>query len=265
MVAAPVGHQCPTCVAEARREFRQGPGRRIAVANAKGVSATNAIAVSLVAMFLVEVVRGGPGSLITGPGPRVMVDLGAMNPFLVASGQSWRLFTAMFLHYGIIHLAVNAYSLVLLGNILEREIGRWRFLALYFLAGLAASAASYVFSPLGVVSAGASGAIFGVFGALFAVNYRRRHTAQGAMAMRAMWQIILLNVVINVVLSSYLDWRAHVGGAIAGMVIGFGFSPSGRSSLSRAAGPLACAAVALATVVMVVTRTHQLAPLVAGP
>ncbi len=119
---------------------------------------------------------------------------------LVASGETWRMFTAMFLHIGLIHLAVNAYSLYILGNVLEREVGRVRFLALYVLSGLFASAASYYFSPLNSVSAGASGAIFGIFGAVFAINYRRRHTAQGAMAMRAMAQIIVLNVIINVVL-----------------------------------------------------------------
>ena len=116
-----------------------------------------------------------------------------------------------------------------------------RFLALYVLSGLFASAASYYFSPLNSVSAGASGAIFGIFGAVFAINYRRRHTAQGAMAMRAMAQIIVLNVIINVVLSSYLDWRAHVGGVIAGMVMGFAFAAPGRESRQRWISIAGCA------------------------
>ncbi len=216
MIAAPGGPPVPLCVAEARQEFRRGPGRRIAVANAKRVSVTNVILVSLIAVFVLEIVRGGPESIVSGPSLREMVDMGAMFPPLVADGETWRLFTAMFLHFGVIHLAVNAYSLYILGNVLERELGRPKFAALYLLSGLAASAASYAFSDVFVVSAGASGAIFGIFGGVFAVNYRRRHTAQGAMAMRSMVQIIVLNVFINVVLSSYLDWRAHVGGAIAG-------------------------------------------------
>ncbi len=58
-----------------------------------------------------------------------MVDLGAEYPVLVADGETWRLFTAMFLHFGLFHLAVNAYSLFILGNVLEREVGRRRFLA----------------------------------------------------------------------------------------------------------------------------------------
>ena len=104
------------------------------------------------------------GSIATGPNLRTMVDMGAMFPPLVAAGENWRLFTAMFLHFGVIHLAVNAYSLFILGNVLERELGRPKFATLYLLSGLAASAASYAFSDLGTVSAGASGAIFGIFG-----------------------------------------------------------------------------------------------------
>jgi membrane associated rhomboid family serine protease len=258
MVAAPVGHQCPTCVAEARQEFRRGPGRRIAVANAKGVSVTNVILVSLVAMFVVEVAKGGVASIGSGPDLRTMIDLGAMNPVLVASGQNWRLFTAMFLHFGVIHLLVNAYSLYILGNVLEREIGRPRFAALYLLSGLAASAASFAFSGLGTVSAGASGAIFGIFGGVFAVNYRRRHTAMGAMAMRSMVQIIILNVVINVVLSSYLDWRAHLGGAIAGAALGFAFAADDRGSSRHATALAACGVMIAVIVATVVVRTDQI-------
>ena len=258
MVPAPVGHQCPTCVGEARREFAAGPGRRIAIANAKRVSVTNVLVAIIVAVFVIEVFQSGVDGLLSGPNARTLIDLGAENPVLVASGETWRMFTAMFLHIGLIHLAVNAYSLYILGNVLEREVGRVRFLALYVLSGLFASAASYYFSPLNSVSAGASGAIFGIFGAVFAINYRRRHTAQGAMAMRAMAQIIVLNVVINVVLSSYLDWRAHVGGAIAGMVMGFAFAAPGRDSKQRWISIAGCLAVALAIVAAVVVRTDQI-------
>ncbi len=258
MVPAPVGHQCPTCVGEARREFAAGPGRRLAIANAKRVSVTNVLVATIVAVFVIEVFQSGFGGLFSGPNARTLIDLGAENPILVASGETWRMFTAMFLHIGLIHLAVNAYSLYILGNVLEREVGRVRFLALYLLSGLFASAASYYFSPLNSVSAGASGAIFGIFGAVFAINYRRRHTAQGAMAMRAMVQIIVLNVIINVVLSSYLDWRAHVGGAIAGMVMGFAFAAPGRESKQRWISIAGCLAVALAIVATVVVRTDQI-------
>lgn len=258
MVAAPVGHQCPVCVAEARQEFRRGPGRRIAVANAKGVSVTNVILVTLIAVFALELLKGGVETIVRGPTLIQMVEMGAMFPPAVAAGETWRLSTAMFLHFGVIHLAVNAYSLYILGNVLERELGRPKFAALYLLSGLAASAASYAFSDVGVVSAGASGAIFGIFGGVFAVNYRRRHTAQGAMAMRSMVQIIVLNVFINVVLSSYLDWRAHVGGAIAGAVLGFAFAYPGREKTNRVATAVGIVAVCAVIVVAVMVRTDQI-------
>ena len=160
------------------QEFAAGPGRRIAIANAKRVSVTNVLVAIIVGVFVIEVFQSGVGGLIDGPNARTLIDLGAENPVLVASGETWRMFTAMFLHIGLIHLAVNAYSLYILGNVLEREVGRVRFLALYLLSGLFASAASYYFSPLNSVSAGASGAIFGIFGAVFAINYRRRHTGE---------------------------------------------------------------------------------------
>jgi membrane associated rhomboid family serine protease len=258
MIAAPVGHQCPVCVAEARQEFRRGPGRRIAVANAKGVSVTNVILVSLIAVFVLEIVRGGVESIVSGPSLREMVDMGAMFPPLVADGETWRLFTAMFLHFGVIHLAVNAYSLYILGNVLEGELGRPKFAALYLLSGLAASAASYAFSDVFVVSAGASGAIFGIFGGVFAVNYRRRHTTQGAMAMRSMVQIIVLNVFINVVLSSYLDWRAHVGGAIAGALLGFAFAYPGRENTNRVATAVGIVGLIVVIALTVMVRTDQI-------
>jgi membrane associated rhomboid family serine protease len=258
MIAAPVGHQCPTCVAEAQKEFRQGPGRRIAVANAKRVSVTNVVLVSLVAVFVLEIVKGGAESIASGPSALTMIDLGAMFPPLIAEGESWRLFTAMFLHFGVIHLAVNAYSLFILGSVLERELGRPRYAALYLLSGLAASAASYAFSDPLTVSAGASGAIFGVFGGVFAVNYRRRQTAMGAMAMRSMVQIIVLNVIINVVFASYLDWRAHVGGAIAGAALGFAFAFPGREQASRVATVVGIVAMSAVIVLTVVARTDQI-------
>ena len=262
MIPAPVGHQCPTCVAEARKEFRQGPGRRVAAANVQRVSVTNAILVILIAVYVLEVARGGLGSFVGGPDLLVMVNLGAMFPPLVADGETWRLFTAMFLHFGVFHLAVNAYSLFVLGNILERELGRPRYALLYLLSGLAASAASYAFSDLGTVSAGASGAIFGIFGAVFAVNYRRRHTAMGAMAMRSMVQIIVINVVINVLLASYLDWRAHLGGAVAGAALGFAFAFPGRERSNRVVTVVGIAAISAVIVLTVMARTDQILRLV---
>ena len=257
MIAAPVGHQCPTCVAEARREFRQGPGRRVAVANAQRVSVTNAILVILIAVYVLEVVRGGLGSFVGGPD--LLVD-GRPGGHVPAGGRARRRDMAA------VHRDVPALRClpprrqrvlaVRPGQHLERELGRPRFALLYLLSGLAASAASYAFSDLGTVSAGASGAIFGIFGAVFAVNYRRRHTAMGAMAMRSMVQIIVINVVINVL----VERRTSIGGPTwAGpSPVPRSGSPSrsrGASDSNRVATVVGIAAIS-AVIVLTVDGSH---------
>ena len=78
MIPAPVGHQCPECVNEARREFQRGPGRRIAAANIRRrASATTVLLLAIGAMYVVEIAVGGPGSLMTGPSPQKLIDIGA--------------------------------------------------------------------------------------------------------------------------------------------------------------------------------------------
>lgn len=103
---------------------------------------------------------------------RVLVHFGAKVPWLVAGGEYWRLFTAIFLHIGFLHLAFNSYALYSLGPQVETLYGRNRFLMIYLLSGLAGSVASYVLSAS--VSAGASGAIFGLVGALTVYLIRQR-------------------------------------------------------------------------------------------
>jgi membrane associated rhomboid family serine protease len=227
MVPAPVGHQCPNCVAEARREFRRGPGRRIAVANAKGASITKLLLLAIGAMYVVEVAVGGPGSLLTGPSEAQLVRLGASVPLVqrangallgIAAGQYWRLFTSMFLHAGILHIAFNAYALWLFGQMVEREFGHTRMLVIYLVSGFLASVASYAFGPVGTVGVGASGAIFGIFGAFIAFNYRRRHLAQAAANLRWAMTLILLNAFLAFAFRG-IDWRAHVGGFVAGLIL----------------------------------------------
>src|SRR5204862_4637739 len=96
----------------------------------------------------------------------------AMAPVLVADGEYYRLLTAAFLHAGLLHIAFNMGALYLFGPALERALGRGRFLALYLAAALGGSVASYLFSSRAALSVGASGAIFGVYGATFFVGRR---------------------------------------------------------------------------------------------
>ena len=228
MIPAPVGFQCPECVEEARREFKQGPGRALR----GGMSATKFLLIAIGLVYAVEVAVGGPGSLFEGPSVQSLIDLGALQPFLVANGQFWRLFTAMFLHGGLLHIAFNAYALYLFGAQVESTLGRTRFVIVYFVSGFIASAASYAFGPVEAVAVGASAAIFGVLGAFVAYNYRRRNLAVAAANLRWALTLILLNTLLIFAFRG-IDWRAHVGGLIAGFAAGWIAEGSGETKAQR--------------------------------
>ncbi len=242
MIPAPVGHQCPSCVNDARREFRQGPGRRVAAANIKrGLSATSILLGLMGTMYVVEIVAGGPGSLMSGPSAQTLVDLGASVALAqasdggligIAAGQNWRLITAIFLHAGILHIAFNAYALWIFGRVVEDELGSLRFVLIFFVTGFVASAASYAFGP-NAVGVGASGAIFGVFGAFVTYNYRRRHLALAAARLRGAVTLVLINMILAFTIPG-IDYRAHIGGFIAGLVAGFAAEGVGSRSTRRA-------------------------------
>jgi membrane associated rhomboid family serine protease len=134
-------------------------------------------------------------------------------PVGVAHGEYWRLVTAMFLHVSFLHIAFNMYALYWAGSILEQLIGRWRFLLLYLASGIAGSAGALLWSP-NVPSAGASGAIFGVLGALFVLERRGNISTGGQIA-----ALIVINLVITFALSTYISVGAHVGGLFAGIVL----------------------------------------------
>ena len=143
MLPAAVGHQCPECVKEAKQEFVR-PARNPSTRVGRGLTATNVLLVIMVAVFGLELVLGGPGSLLTGPSGSILVRLGANvglwqsdNGCLIGigAGQYWRLFTPIFLHAGLIHIAFNGYALYIVGNVVEEELGWRRFLAIFFVTG----------------------------------------------------------------------------------------------------------------------------------
>src|SRR5215470_17955331 len=192
MTEASVGHQCPECVAEGRRTTRSV--RTVFGGTAAGVRgwvSAGLVAINTLLLFvsvgtgggLQALFGGGYGGLLGRATP--LTDAGAVvgecpiqfsNPphFVacgVATGEYYRLFTYMFLHYGLIHLATNMVSLLVLGRALEAALGPLRFTVLYLVAGLGGGVACYVFTPTGG-TVGASGAIFGLFAALFVVLRR---------------------------------------------------------------------------------------------
>jgi membrane associated rhomboid family serine protease len=268
MRVAPVGHHCPTCVEEARKEFRQGPGRRIAIANAKAVSITSALLVAIAAVYVLEVIRGGAGALFNGPNTVVLVKMGASVGLFpvtnteivgIALGQTWRLVSSMFLHAGLLHLLFNMYALWIFGTVMEDELGRGRYALVYFLTGLAAGAASYAFMPeVYIPGVGASGAVFGVFGALVAFNWKRRHTALGAARLRSAIFILLINAFLGFSSGGAIDWRAHAGGFVAGLLMGFAAEGFGRYRNERLTFAIGSLAVLAVTVGLVVWRTAEI-------
>ena len=268
MIPAPVGHQCPECVAEARREYRQGPGRQVAAANLKATPVTKILLIAIGIGYLWElIVAGGPGSLFDGPGYQDLIDAGALVPFTggteldltggIVGGEWWRLLSSMFLHAGLIHLGLNAYVLWIFGNEIEREIGRLETLAVFLVTGVFAGATSFAFAPGFTIAVGASGAIFGLVGAFITYNYLRRHHVMAQARLRGALTMLVINLIIGFSIPG-IDWRAHVGGLVAGLVAGFAVDPSRPAGPRRAYAAVGLVALLLAAIALVAIRTAQI-------
>jgi rhomboid protease GluP len=167
-----------------------------------------------------------------------------------ASGQWWRIFTCMFIHMGIIHILLNMGMLAAAGPLVERMVGNIGFLVLYLVAGLVGSLASLIWNPPLLVSVGASGAIFGVYGALLGLLLR----AHGSIPAKALGRVpiglgfLLFDQFFGMMLSNqvsvlHIDFAAHIGGLVAGflcgIVLGQPVTPkaaAGRPVRNRVAG-----------------------------
>jgi rhomboid protease GluP len=179
-----------------------------------------------VVVFLAMIIYGyvNYGTLDGSQDSRVLTVFGAKINELVAIGQVWRLFTAMFLHIGVIHLLFNLYALNSLGPLVESYFGHLRFTAIYLIAGLFGSLASYAFSP--VPSAGASGAIFGLAGAItvYFLKYRENFGARGRAILNNMFLVIGINLVFGLAQPGIDNW-GHMGGLIGGALVTAGVLP----------------------------------------
>jgi membrane associated rhomboid family serine protease len=238
MHAASVGHQCPECVAEGRRTQR--PARTAfggSHAGQQGYATKALIAINVVMLIIstlssrsANALAGGSnlGGLVGGNTP-LMDRLGVIgkcrvggtdfNPIYQACGiahdnEYYRLFTAMFMHFGILHLLLNMYALWVLGRALEQMLGPGRFLGLYLVAGLGGNVAAYLFQPT-ALSAGASTAIFGLFAALFLALRKMGLNAS------AVLPVIIINLVFTLLVPG-ISIAGHVGGLITGALAGAG-------------------------------------------
>jgi len=150
-----------------------------------------------------------------------LLSIGAMfGPSIILDGELWRLVTAMFLHGGIEHIAMNMLSLWFVGRVVESWFDRVSYISIYFISGLVGGLISIYMHPI-TVGIGASGAIFGIFGALsgMVIVHRKRMEEQFKSFMKEFGIILLLNLVIGVVFQS-VDLSAHIAGLIVGMIGG---------------------------------------------
>ncbi len=155
-----------------------------------------------------------------------LLNWGANFRPLTLEGQWWRLFTACFVHIGILHLLLNMFALLYIGLLLEPYLGRTRFLAAYLISGIAASIASLWWHDLNI-SAGASGAIFGLYGvflALLTTNLLDKSVKKALLTSIAVF--VVYNILNGMKPNSGIDNAAHIGGLLSGLIIGYAFVPS---------------------------------------
>jgi membrane associated rhomboid family serine protease len=210
---APVGIRCPDHAGTRKspaarirpRPVRRAPG--IALASGSAPITRALIAVN-VAVYLLTAAQGAG---FNAPGGQLFDKFFLAGP-LVANGGWWRLVTAMFLHASLLHIAFNMYALWVIGTPVEQYLGRARYLGLYFVSGLAGSAGALVQAPLTPV-VGASGAIFGILGAMLIIEWQVTGRLAGN---AATW--ILINLVISFAIPN-ISWGGHVGGLIGGILI----------------------------------------------
>lgn len=178
---------------------------------------TNAILIVLFVVFIIETIMGGSTNINT------LVRLGAMNNQLVTvEHQWWRLFTAQFLHIGWLHIASNAVMIYYMGQFMELLLGHWRFLTVYLLSGIGGNLLSYAYGSDSVVSAGASTALFGLFGVVIALYLANRAIPAINYLGRQALALAIINLALDL-FASHIDILGHLGGLISGFLLGIIF------------------------------------------
>jgi membrane associated rhomboid family serine protease len=256
MTPAPVGLRCPEHAGAARKVRKPAfsvPRRPVAALGGSTFApVTRALIAINVAIYLITAVQGAG---LNSPGGRLFTKMLLFGP-LVKQGDWWRLITAAFLHANLIHLGFNMLALWVIGAPVEHFLGRARFLGLYFAAGLAGSAGALLQAPY-APTVGASGAIFGILGAMLILEYQ----ATGRFAGQAMTMIVI-NLVFSFSFSG-ISWGGHVGGLIGGILATLAFARFGRGHAAYGrlglAGALGLVAVGVASVAIAYLKVRGLA------
>ncbi len=240
---APVGVICPECMREQRAQApRTKPTAFTRMRSAAGRGAPvvtySIIGVTLV-VYLLQFLTG---SLLT--------NLFAFTPqAFVLSIEPWRALTSLLLHGSILHVLLNMYTLWLFGQLLESMLGRWRFLALYLIAGLAGSIGVVVFADPFTWVLGASGAIFGLMGAFVVIQRRLGGN------LTQLYVLLAINLAIGFLPGANISWQAHLGGLIGGALVGLIYLETrDRSRRGLQIGLLAGLVVALFVLGFLVAR-----------
>ncbi|WP_344329170.1 rhomboid family intramembrane serine protease [Streptomyces macrosporus] len=254
MIPASVGFQCPECV-------RGGSG----TGHAPGASRPRTLAGGTVAAdprLVTKVLLGINVAVFVAvltAGDRLVDALAmvghAFDPATaewigVADGEWYRMLTSAFLHQEPWHIGFNMLALWWLGPQLEAALGRWRYLALYLLSALGGSTLTYLLAAQNQMSLGASGAIFGLFGATAVLMRRMRYD------MRPILVLLAINLAITFTFSG-IAWEAHLGGLVVGAVVAYAMvhAPRDRRALVQYG---TCAVVLLGVVVACAVRTAEL-------
>ena len=241
--SAAVGQHCVECVREGSRTVRRPVGA-FGGRMVSGAYVTWTLVAINVICYVAELVD-----------QRTVVNDGWLAGVFVADGQWYRLLTNAFLHeppgdgIGILHILFNMWALIVVGPALERSLGRVRFLIVYLVSALGGSVFYYLVAPPGIPALGASGAIFGLFGAYFIVARKLRVDARGVIA------LIVINLAIS--FTGGIAWQAHIGGVIAGSLLtaAFVWAPRSNRTLIQAAATVAMLVI---LIVGVVIRDHEL-------
>lgn len=263
MVDAAVGFQCPECTKKGARETRQGilpygghPSRDPRLTSI--VLIVINIAVFLMtsrstSLFnqLALVPRGvcldvnDPGSYYPGFLKAVCVANGDNWVAGVSSGAWWQVVTSAFTHLNLVHIGLNMVSLFIIGPLLERVLGRTRFLAVYGIAALAGSAGVMWLTSPETSGVGASGALFGVLGAILVLTYRAKGRYQQILI------ILGINIAYDMFYLGTISWQAHLGGLVAGLLAGWiiAYAPRERRHQVQLYGLSALTVVIIAAIV----------------
>lgn len=214
MTSAAVGFQCPECVKSGRKETRAG------LARYGGKHASNPMTTSIVLIVINVIVwLAIMATGLNGAVERALALLPMDTQWTaservtgVSGGAWWQVLTSAFTHQQVWHLAMNMIALYMLGPAVENIVGRVRFLAIYLLSAVAGSTAvMWLSEPYGQ-TVGASGAIYGLMGALLVIALRHKGDT------RQLWTLIGINVVLTLTGLNYISWQGHLGGFVGGLV-----------------------------------------------